>query len=172
MGTSAQWSTVRESVPLQLIKRSRHASVCVIWDEVDKVGTGRQNGSIVDALLPLLEPDQARRYRDLALEVEVDLSAVSHFATANDLDAVPHPLRDRFRILTMPEPSWAHLGTLTRQIMDRIARERGIHPGFFDALGQDEMDTIRQQWPGGSIRKLTSAITATLDAREHFLPHC
>jgi hypothetical protein len=172
MGTSAQWSTVRESVPLQLIKRTRHASVCMIWDEVDKASSSRNNGSIIDALLPLLEPDQARRYRDLALEVEVDLSAVSHFATANDLAAVPPPLRDRFRILTMPEPTWAHLGTLTKQIVDRIARERGVDPRFFGGLAEDELDLVRAAWPGGSIRQLTRIVTTIVDGRDQILARC
>src|SRR5690606_38992794 len=79
MGTSAQWHSARETLPLQLIKRTKVASVAVIWDEAEKAGTGRHNGSPLDALLPMLEIDQARRYRDLALEVEVDLSFVSHF---------------------------------------------------------------------------------------------
>jgi hypothetical protein len=172
MGTSAQWSTVRESVPLQLIKRSKMASVCMIWDELDKASSSRNNGSVIDALLPLLESDQARRYRDLALEVEVDLSGVSHFATANSLEAVPAPLRDRFRILTMPEPTWTHLGTLTRQIVDRIASERGIHPGFFEPLGQDEMDNVRKNWPGGSIRQLTQILTTIIDRRDAIMARC
>lgn len=172
MGTSAQWSTVRESVPLQLIKRSRHASVCMIWDEVDKASSSRHNGSIIDALLPMLEPDQARRYRDLALEVEVDLSAVTHFATANSLESVPTALRDRFRILTMPEPDWRHLGTLSRQIVDRIAAERGIDPRFFGDLAEDEMDLVRQAWPGGSIRQLTRIVTTILDGRDQVMARC
>lgn len=172
MGTSAQWSTVRESTPLQLIKRSKHASVAIIWDELDKVSTGRHNGSIVDALLPLLEPDQAKRYRDLALEVEVDLSAVTHFATANDLDSVPAPLRDRFRILTMPEPDWKHLGTLTRQIVDRIAKDRGIDSRFFGDLAEDELDLIKQAWPGGSIRQLTRIVTTIIDGRDLLMGRC
>lgn len=172
MGTSAQWSTVRESVPLQLIKRSRHASVAMIWDEVDKSSSSRNNGSIIDALLPLLEPDQSRRYRDLALEVEVDLSGVTHFATANDLHSVPQALRDRFRILTMPEPTWAHLGTLTRQIVDRIASERGIDSRFFGGLAEDEMELVRQAWPGGSIRQLTRIVSTIIDGRDLLLARC
>lgn len=172
MGTSAQWATTRESVPLQLIKRSKKATVAMIWDEVDKVGTSKHNGSAVDALLPLLESDQARRYRDLALEVEVDLSAVSHFATANDLDSVPAPLRDRFRILTMPEPTWSHLGTLTRQIVDRIVVERGVDPRWFAPFAEDELDLIRKRWPGGSIRRLTRIVTTIVDGRDPFMPRC
>jgi ATP-dependent Lon protease len=172
MGTSAQWSTVRESVPLQLIKRSKKASVALIWDEVDKASSSRNNGSVIDALLPMLEPDQAGRYFDLALEVEVDLSAVTHFATANDLDSVPQPLRDRFRILTMPEPTWRHLGTLTRQIVDRTAKERGIDPRFFGGLAEDEMDLVRLAWPGGSVRQLTRIVTTIIDGRDQIMGRC
>ena len=172
MGTSAQWATTRESVPLQLIKRTKTASVVMIWDEIDKVGTGKHNGSAVDAMLPMLEIDQAQRYRDLALEVEVDLSAVSHFATANSIEGVPLALRDRFRILTMPEPGWQHLGTLTRQIIGRIAAERGIDSRFFGGLAEDEMELVRQAWPGGSIRQLTRIVTTIIDGRDQLLGRC
>src|SRR5690606_16423155 len=112
MGTSAQWGSARESAPLQLIKRTGSASVGIIWDELEKATSDRRNGSPTEALLPMLEIDQARRYRDLALEVEVDLSAVSHFATANSLEGVPAPVRDRMRVLTMPTPGWQHVGVL------------------------------------------------------------
>ena len=165
MGTSAQWNSARESTPLQLIKRTAMASVAVIWDEIEKVGTRTDSGNAMDALLPMLEPDQARRYRDLALEIEVDLSAVSHFATANSLEGIPEPLRDRMRVLAMPDPGWQHLHTLTRQILDRLAKERGLDPRWFEALAEDELDLVRTAWPGGSIRQLTTIVRALIDGR-------
>ena len=171
-GTSAQWSTARESVPLQLIKRSKHASVAVVWDEVEKAGEGRHNGNALDTLLPMLEIDQAKRYRDLALEVECDLSLVSHFATANSLEGIPGPLRDRMRILVMPTPGWQHLGTLTKQIVDRIARERGVDVRWYAPLAEDELDLVRQAWPGGSIRQLTRIVTTLVDGRDRLIGRC
>jgi ATP-dependent Lon protease len=120
----------------------------------------------------MLEVDQARRYRDLALEVEVDLSAVSHFATANSLDGVPPPLRDRMRVLTMPTPGWQHIGVLTRQIVDRLAKERGIDPRWFQPLAEDELDLIRASWPGGSIRQLSRIVTTIIDGRDQILGRC
>lgn len=171
-GTSAQWSTAREAVPLQLIKRARSASVCVIWDEVEKAGTSRHNGSALDVLLPLLEADQARRFRDLTLEVECDLSFVSNFGTANSVADIPAPLRDRMRILVMPEPGWEHLGTLTKQIIERIARERGVDPRWHAPLAEDEMDLIREAWPGGSIRQLSRIVTTIVDGRDRILGRC
>jgi hypothetical protein len=171
-GTSAQWSTAREAVPLQLIKRSRHASVAVIWDEVEKADEGKNNGSAMDALLPLLELDQARRFRDLTLEVEVDLSLVSHFGTANSLEGIPAPLRDRMRILKMPVPGWQHLGTLTRQIVGRLAKDRGVDPRWYAPLAEDELDLVKAAWPGGSIRQLTRIVTTIVDGREQLMGSC
>lgn len=171
-GTSAHWSNTRESAPLQLIKRAKMASVAMIWDEAEKASESRHNGSALDALLPMLEIDQAMKFRDLALEVEVDLSHVSHFATANSTSGLSAPLRDRFRILHVPEPSWAHVGTLTKQIVDRIAAERGIDPRWFEPLAEDELDLVRKAWPGGSIRRLTRIVTTILDGRENIIGRC
>ena len=172
MGTSAQWSTARECVPLQLIKSAKIASVGMIWDEIEKADPSRNNGSAVDALLPMLEVDQARKFRDLALEVEVDLSMVSHFATANSLEGLPAPVRDRFRVLQMPEPGWQHLHVLTRQIVDRIAAERGVDPRWFAPLAEDEIGLVKEAWPGGSIRKLTTVVRSIIDGRDRFLGRC
>ncbi|WP_404404493.1 AAA family ATPase [Pelagibacterium halotolerans] len=172
MGTSAQWATARESAPLQLVKTSRTASVAMIWDEIEKAGDGRHNGNAIEALLPMLEIEQARKYRDLALEVEVDLSMVSHFATANSTQGIPGPVRDRFRILQMPEPGWQHLGPLTRQIIDRIAVERGVDRRWYPGLAEDELDLVRQVWPGGSIRQLTRIVTILVDGRDRLMGRC
>ncbi|WP_417582954.1 AAA family ATPase [Pelagibacterium sp.] len=166
MGTSSQWASARASAPLQLIGRSKTANPCVIWDEIEKVGTSRNNGSMLDALLPMLEPSQSRCIRDLALEVEVDLSMVSHIATANSLDEVPAPLKDRMRVIQMPNPEWKHIGPLSRQILDDIAKERGVDPRWHQPLAQDEMEVIRSAWNGGSLRVLRGAIRGTLDARD------
>ncbi len=168
-GTSSQWNSARESMPLQLIKRSKSASVAVVWDEVEKASASRHNGSALDALLPLLEPSQASRFRDLALEVEVDLSMVSHFATANSIVGIPAPLRDRMRVLTMPEPGWQHLDVLTRQIVERIASERGVDPRWYADLAQDEIELVRAVWPGGSLRQLRRVVETIIDGRDRII---
>lgn len=172
MGTSAQWATARESIPLQLIKRSSMSTVGIIWDEIEKAGSSRHNGNSLDALLPLLELDQARCYRDPALEVEVNLSMVSNFATANSLEGVPAPVKDRFRIIQMPEPTWAHIGPLTQQIVDRIAQERGVDARWYGSLAEDELDLVRSAWPGGSIRKLTTVVRTIIDGRDRLIGRC
>lgn len=169
MGTSAQWSTARESVPLQLIKRAKSANAVMIWDEIEKAGTRKDSGSALDALLPFLEPHQARRMRDLCLEVECDLSMISHFATANSVSGIPAPLRDRMRILRMPDPDWRHLATLVGQIVRDIAKDRGVDPRWYPPLAEDEVDVLRSAWPGGSLRRLRMSIEILLDGRDAIL---
>lgn len=169
MGTSAQWHSARPSVPLQLVQTSGRANGLVVWDEIEKAGSSRHNGNALEALLPFLERSSARAIRDLALEVDVNLSMISHIATANSVDGIPDPLRDRMRVLTMPDPSWQHIGVLSQQIIGDIARDRGVDRRWFSDLAADELEVIKSVWPGGSLRRLRRAIEATLDSRDAFL---
>jgi hypothetical protein len=169
MGTSAQWSSARPSVPLDLIRTSRVANPLVILDELDKVDPGRHNGSLADALLAFLEPTSAQRYRDLSLEVEVDLSRVNWIATANKLEDVPAALRDRFKVFRIPDPTWTHIGELSRLILDDIARERELDRRWLEDLAPDEIEVVKSGWPGGSLRRLRRAITVIVDGRDRLM---
>lgn len=168
-GTSAQWSTARASVPLQLVLRSRQANPLVVLDELEKSGQSRQNGSLVDSLLSFLEPGSARRILDPAIEAEVDLSAVSYVATANDLAGVPRPLLDRLRVIRMPDPQPEHLNHLLATMFDDIADERGIDRRWLQDLDGDELEIVRNAWPGGSLRRLRRVLELLLDGRERHL---
>lgn len=168
-GTSAQYSSIRESVFLQLIGRERVANPVVILDEIEKASQSRHNGSPLDVILPLLEKHTARRYRDPALEIDVDLSGISVIATANSLDDIPVPLRDRFKIYKMPKPQWQHVGALSRGILDRIAEEHGLDPRWFPDIEPDELAVIRKAWRGGSIRRLERAVQIILAGRDQYM---
>ena len=105
-------------------------------DEIDKVGEGRNNGNMLDGLLPLLTPD-ACRFFDSYLECPVDLSGVSYIATANDLSGLrrTHPaLLDRFRCYTMPSPRREDLPVLVRGVLSEILAERGVDEAWVSPL--------------------------------------
>ncbi|GGD25920.1 AAA family ATPase [Aureimonas glaciei] len=165
-GTPSQWSTRRASTPLELIRSSDRANPIVILDEIEKSGTSGHNGSLVSALLPMLERGTASAYFEIGIERNADLSAVSFFATANDVTGIPMPLRDRFRILRMPDPEPAHIGSLTRKIISDLIYERGLDERWTPPLAPDEIDIIKKAWGGGSLRRLRRAVEATLAARE------
>lgn len=168
-GTSSQWTTARPSVPLDAVRASATANPMIVLDEIEKAGTSSHNGRLVNTLLSFLEPAHASAIRDLALEVDVDLSAVCYVATANSLVGIPDPLRDRFRIVEVPEPGWEHVGDLARGILHDIAAERGIDRRWLEDLALDELEVLRSAWDGGSIRKLRRALEVLVDGRDSLI---
>ncbi|XP_076640248.1 lon protease homolog, mitochondrial isoform X2 [Colletes latitarsis] len=85
---------------IQCLKKTKTENPLVLIDEVDKIGKGHQ-GDPASALLEMLDPEQNANFLDHYLDVAVDLSKVLFICTANVIDTIPEPLRDRMEMIDM-----------------------------------------------------------------------
>lgn len=86
---------------IQCLKKVGAENPLVLIDEIDKIGRAAYHGDPSSALLEMLDPEQNASFLDHYLDVTVDLSKVLFICTANVVDTIPEPLKDRMEIIQL-----------------------------------------------------------------------
>jgi ATP-dependent Lon protease len=165
-GTDRRWYSAEPCHPFLAIAQGKIANPLVLIDEIEKAGTRSDYGRLWDCLLGFLEPETNSRYPDPALQTNIDLSQVSYIATANSLDPLPSPVRDRFRVVTFPKPIANDLDALLPAVIADLARERGLDESWVPPLDGVERAAVTKNWRGGSVRRLRRIVEAILRERD------
>jgi ATP-dependent Lon protease len=114
---------------IQALRRAQTRNPIIMLDEVDKLGHDFR-GDPAAALLEVLDPEQNSEFRDHYLDVAFDLSEVMFITTANELDPIPSPLRDRMEIIHLSGYTEQEKVEIARHyLVPRQIRENGVLPG-------------------------------------------
>jgi len=147
---------------IQGIRRAETLDPVFMLDEVDKLGRDFR-GDPAAALMEVLDPEQNSTFRDHYLDVPFDLSKVLFVATANWMDPIPEPLRDRMEILELPGYTEEEKIQIAKKfLIPRQTKEHGIKLGEqIEFTDESLRDVITHYTREAGVRNLEREI-ATL----------
>ncbi len=145
------------AMPGRFIKALRDVGTknpVVLLDEVDKVG-GDNRGDPSAALLEVLDPEQNKEFRDHYLDVPFDFSQLMFIATANQLESIPGPLRDRLEVITLSGyTDDEKFNIAQRYLLPRQLRENSLEPHELTISKNAMFRIIREYTREAGVRSL------------------
>lgn len=143
---------------VQGIKQAGSNNPVFMIDEVDKIGADFR-GDPSSALLEVLDPEQNNTFQDHYLNVPFDLSKVMFITTANLMDPIPGPLRDRMEIIELPGyTDHEKLQIAKRYLVARQAKENGITMDDIRFSDEAILDVINHYTKEAGVRNLEREI--------------
>ncbi|MGB8645065.1 MAG: endopeptidase La [Anaerolineae bacterium] len=143
---------------IQSIKRVGTKNPVIMLDEIDKVGADFR-GDPSSALLEVLDPAQNKTFRDHYLDVDFDLSQVIFITTANQLDTISSPLRDRMEILMLSGyTDFEKVKIAQGYLVQRQLKENGLKPEEVHFEEEAVRQIIRDYTREAGVRSLEREI--------------
>lgn len=144
---------------LQALRRVESRNPVIMLDEIDKLGADFR-GDPSSALLEVLDPEQNSEFRDHYLEVAFDLSQVMFITTANMLESIPIPLRDRMEIIHISSYTETEKVAIAQgYLIPRQLRENGLLTGEVQFTDEALHTMIRAYTREAGVRSLERQIS-------------
>ena len=147
---------------IQAIRKAGTRNCVMMLDEVDKLGAG-VHGDPGAALLEVLDPEQNNTFRDNYLGAPFDLSRVVFITTANVLDAIPGPLRDRMEVIPLSGYTANEKFHIARRyLVSRQLEANGVQPGQVEIADEALREIIKHYTREAGVRGLEREIGKTI----------
>ncbi|MDH4318084.1 MAG: endopeptidase La, partial [Desulfobulbaceae bacterium] len=145
---------------IQSIKKAGANNPIFLFDEIDKLGSDFR-GDPSSALLEVLDPEQNSTFTDHYLDVEFDLSKVMFIATANVLDTIPGPLRDRMEVVELAGYTEFEKTAIARQhLITKQIEAHALAPDDLEIPENTIKTIIRSYTREAGVRNLEREIAA------------
>lgn len=166
---------------IQAYKQAGSNNPVILLDEVDKLGSDIK-GDPASALLEVLDPEQNHSFRDHYMNVAFDLSNTMFIATANVLENIPAPLRDRMEIINLSGYSQEEKIAISKKyLIPKQLEENGITPEHVEFTDESLSSVIRhftaeaglrtlERYIGSLCRKVATQIARGECNKTHMLP--
>jgi ATP-dependent Lon protease len=145
-GGNVQWAEGAVGFIARSLADSKVANPIFLIDEIDKVH-GDARFSPLSPFYSLLEPHSARRFRDEALEIDIDASKVIWIATANDLNRIPDPILSRMRLINIQRPDQVQMKDVVMSIYSHFRKSKPYGQLLDPGLCENTMDLLVTQSP-------------------------
>src|SRR3712207_4099741 len=147
---------------IQAIRKAGTKNPVMMLDEMDKLGQGF-HGDPSAALLEVLDPEQNGTFRDAYLALPFDLSRVLFIGTANLLDTIPGPLRDRMEVIELPSYTEDEkVGIARRFLIARQLKATGLTPEQVELPNATLHALVRDYTREAGVRNLERMVGAVL----------
>jgi ATP-dependent Lon protease len=145
---------------IQELRRCGTRNPVFMLDELDKIGADFR-GDPASALLEVLDPRQNDKFVDRYLDVPFDLSQVIFIGTANYIDGIPEPLRDRIEVISIPGYTEREkLEIAKRYLVKRQMEENGLKPEQIEWQDEAIRRIINDYTHEAGVRDLERQIAA------------
>jgi ATP-dependent Lon protease len=165
---------------IQALKQAKTRNPVIMLDEIDKL-VSDYKGDPAAALLEVLDPEQNNSFRDHYLNVPFDLSAVMFICTANVLDQIPGPLRDRMEVINLSGYTQEEKVAISKKyIVPKQMEENGITKAHIEITDEAIEQVIKgftreaglrnlERQIGSLCRKVAKKIATGTNSKTHIL---